>query len=166
MISEQWTKAADPRQPGHAEEDFIIIRHATSAIGTLFAPATRRLRLLRLPPLEGLHSLRAKVEPPLLSLGAEAVRKADAATTVMRPEQLWRSLCSDQAAEVDYHAMLRVDTGLTMCSTKPPLTADVQDTRTRTASCVSTSPRGPTSRTQIAATLTPSLSPSTHARER
>ena len=69
--------------------------------------------LLHLPRMDG-HGQgeRVKNGPTLAGHGAEAVRDAIASTITMLPEQLRRSLTSDQGAELAQHAQLRIDSGL------------------------------------------------------
>jgi IS30 family transposase len=111
MISERPAEADDRAVPGHWEGDLIIGR-GRSAIGTLVERTTRFTILLHLPPMEGHQRPRKKNGPALTGSGAEAVREAITHQITKLPEELRRSLCWDQGAEMAEHAKLRVETGL------------------------------------------------------
>ena len=111
-ISERPAEVADRAVPGHWEGDLIIGLNR-SAISTLVERTTRFTMLLHLPPLPGHGDRpRAKNGPALAGHGAEAVRDAIASAITTLPDQLRRSLTSDQGAEMAKHADLRVETGL------------------------------------------------------
>lgn len=112
MISERPEEAEDRAVPGHWEGDLIIGLNR-SAIGTLVERTTRFTMLLHLPPMPG-HGQgdRQKNGPALAGHGAEAVRDAIARSIVHLPQQLRRSLCWDQGAEMARHADLKILAGL------------------------------------------------------
>jgi IS30 family transposase len=109
MISERPAEADDRAVPGHWEGD-LIVGLESSALGTLVERTTRFTMLLHLPRMEG-HGNQPKARngPALTGHGAEAVRDAMAASITTLPEQLRRSLTSDQGAEMAQHAQLRLD---------------------------------------------------------
>jgi IS30 family transposase len=117
MISERPAEAEDRAVPGHWEGD-LMLGLGSSAIGTLVERSSRFTMLLHLPPLDGHDGPRVKNGPALAGHGAEAVR--DTITTL--PEQLRRSLTSDQGAEMAQHAQLRIDAGLPVyfCDPRSP----------------------------------------------
>jgi IS30 family transposase len=112
MISQRPAEAADRAVPGHWEGD-LILRLASSAIGTLVERTTRFTMLLHLPRLVG-HGevLRIKNGPALAGHGAEAVRDAITRSIITLPEELRRSLTWDQGAEMAEHDRLKIDAGV------------------------------------------------------
>ena len=121
MISRRPPDAADRAVPGHWEGD-LILGGDSSAIGTLVERCTRFTILLHLPRMPGHGQPRVNNGPALAGHGAEAVRDAIAASISTLPEQLRRSLTSDQGAEVAQHAQLRIQTGLAIyfCDPRSP----------------------------------------------
>src|SRR5215212_5562310 len=111
MISQRAAEAADRAVPGHWEGD-LIVGLGSPAIGTLVERSSRFTMLLQLPPMDGHDGPQAKNGSALTGHGAEAVRDAIADSIRTLPEQLRRSLTSDQGAEMAQHAQLRIDTGL------------------------------------------------------
>jgi IS30 family transposase len=67
--------------------------------------------LLHLPPMSD-QGPRVKHDPALAGHGPEAHRDAIAEAITTLPEQLSRSLTSDQGTEMARHAQLRIQTGL------------------------------------------------------
>lgn len=122
MITQRPAEAADRAVPGHWEGD-LILGLGSSAIGTLVERTTRFTMLLHLPRQAG-HGCgpRIKNGPALAGHGAEAVRDAIARTITTLPDQLRRSLTWDQGAEMAQHALLRIDTGLSIyfCDPQSP----------------------------------------------
>ena len=150
MISERPAEAEDRAVPGHGEGD-LIIGLGSSAIGTLVERTTRFTMLLHLPRMAARGRLRVKNGPALAGHGAEAVRDAITSTITALPDQLRRSLTWDQGAEMAQHAQLRIDTGLPSSAT-PAVRGSAARTRTPTACCASTSPKGLTSIGTVRAT--------------
>ncbi len=111
LISGRPPEAADRAVPGHWEGD-LILGLESSAIGTLVERTTRFTMLLQLPRMSGHGEPRMKNGPALAGHGAEAMRKAIAASIITLPEHLRRSLTWDQGSEMAQHAQLRLDTGL------------------------------------------------------
>ena len=112
MISERPAEVADRAVPGHWEGD-LILGLDSSAIGTLVERTTRFTMLLHLPRMaEHGVGVRVKNGPALAGHGAEAVRDSISSTITHLPEQLRRSLTSDQGAEMAQHVRLKIDTGL------------------------------------------------------
>jgi IS30 family transposase len=111
MISARPAEAEDRAVPGHWEGDLILGANQ-SAIGTLVERSTRFTMLLYLPPMPGHGGPKVKNGPPLAGRGAEAVRDAITTQLLALPEQLRRSLTSDQGAEMTQHAQLTIDSGL------------------------------------------------------
>ena len=142
MISERPAEAEDRAVPGHWEGD-LIIGLGSSAIGTLVERTTRFTMLLHLPRMAERGRLRVKNGLALAGHGAEAVRDAITSTITALPDQLRRSLTWDQGAEMAQHAQLRIDTGLQVFFCAPAVHGSAARTRTPTACCASTSPKGP-----------------------
>ena len=111
MITERPAEANDRAVPGHWEGD-LILGLDSSAIGTLVERSTRFTLLLHLPRMTEFGQPRVKNGPALAGHGAEAVRDAIAASIVVLPKQLRRSLTWDQGAEMAQHVQLRIKTGL------------------------------------------------------
>jgi len=111
MITERPAEANDRAVPGHWEGD-LILGLDSSAIGTLVERSTRFTLLLHLPRMTDFGQPRVKNGPALAGHGAEAVRDAIAASIVVLPKQLRRSLTWDQGAEMAQHVQLRIKTGL------------------------------------------------------
>ena len=112
MISKRPAEVADRGVPGYWEGD-LIMGLGSSAIGTLVERTTRFTLLLHLPRMVG-HGQEAQVKngPALAGHGAEAVCDAITRTIITLPEQLRRSLTSDQGAELAQHARLKIDAGV------------------------------------------------------
>ena len=152
MISERPAEAEDRAVPGHWEGD-LIIGLGSSAIGTLVERTTRFTMLLHLPRMAERGRLRVKNGLALAGHGAEAVRDAITSMITALPDQLRRSLTWDQGAEMAQHAQLRIDTGLHVFFCDPPaVRGSAARTRTPTACCASTSPKGLTSIGTVLAT--------------
>lgn len=111
MIAARPAEAETRAVPGHWEGDLILGR-GSSAIGTLVERTTRFTMLLHLPRMADHGQARVKNGPPLAGHGAEAVRDAIAASIIMLPEALRRSLTWDQGTEMAQHTKLRIETGL------------------------------------------------------
>jgi IS30 family transposase len=107
--------------PGHWEGD-LILGTDRPAIGTLVERSSRFTMLLHLPPIERHNSPRTTAGPAITGAGAGAVRNAIADTIATLPEQLRRSLTSDQGIEMAQHVQLRLDTGLEIyfCDPRSP----------------------------------------------
>lgn len=111
LISQRPAEVLDRAVPGHWEGD-LILGLGSSAIGTLVERSTRFTILLHLPRMENYGEPRNKNGPPLAGHGAEAVRKAIAASIVKLPKHLKRSLTWDQGTEMAQHEKLRVQAKL------------------------------------------------------
>ncbi len=111
LISERPAEVEDRAIPGHWEGD-LILGAGSSAIGTLVERTTRFTILLHLPRMENYGAPRNKRSPPLAGHGAEAVRKAIAASIIKLPKHLKRSLTWDQGTEMAQHEELRVQVNL------------------------------------------------------
>ena len=111
LISKRPAEVEDRAVPGHWEGD-LILGAGSSAIGTLVERTTRFTILLHLPRMENYGEPRNKLSPPLAGHGAEAVRKAIAASILKLPKHLKRSLTWDQGTEMAQHEKLRVQANL------------------------------------------------------
>ena len=151
MISARPAEAEDRAVPGHWEGD-LIIGLGSSAIGTLVERTTRFTMLLHLPRMADRGRLRVKNGPALAGHGAEAVRDAITSTLATLPDQLRRSLTWDQGAEMAQHAKTAYRRGCTSSSATPAVRGSAARTRTPTACCASTSPKGLTSIGTVLAT--------------
>ena len=109
------------RQAGHWEGD-LILGLGSSAIGTLVERRTRFTILLHLPRMLGHGQPALKNGQPLAGHGAEAVRKAIAASISHLPSVLRRTLTWDQGSEMAQHAQLRRDIGtrIYFCEPRSP----------------------------------------------
>ena len=104
LISERPACVEDRAVPGHWEGD-LILKLASSAIGTLVERSTRFTMLLHLPPLPGHREQpRDKRGPVLAGHGANAVRAAITKAMASLPEQFRKSLTWDQGSETSRHA--------------------------------------------------------------
>lgn len=121
MISERPVEAEDRDVPGHWEGD-LILGLGSSAIGTFVERTTRFTILLHLPRMEDYGQPRTKRSPALAGHGAEAVRKAIAASILKLPKHLRRSLTWDQGAEMSQHEQLRIEANLPIffCNPQSP----------------------------------------------
>ena len=137
MISARPAEAEDRAVPGHWEGD-LIIGLGSSAIGTLVERTTRFTMLLHLPRMADRGRLR--VDGPALA-GHGADPRCDHVDARDASDQLRRSLTWDRA-EMAQHAKLRIDTGRTSSSATPAVRGSAARTRTPTACCASTSPKG------------------------
>jgi IS30 family transposase len=103
---------------GHWEGD-LIIGLGTSAIGTLVERQTRFTILLHLPRMAEHGVARGKNGPALAGHGAEAVRKAITGAMLPLPQELRKSLTSDQGPEMAQHPQLKDETGMRIYFCEP-----------------------------------------------
>ncbi|MFC5830668.1 IS30 family transposase [Nonomuraea insulae] len=126
MISERPAEADDRAVPGHWEGDCIIGKNGNSAIGTLVERSTRYVMLIHLP-----HGRSAGL-----------MREALTQTITTLPRHLLRSLTWDQGSEMGSHGAFTLETDVPVYSATRPAHGSAAPTRTPTACCASTSPKG------------------------
>ena len=121
MVNRRPAEVNERKVPGHWEGD-LILGLESSAIGTVVERSTRYTLLLHLPRMNKQGAAKKKNGPALAGHGADAVRRALAASLRPMPVKMRHSLTWDQGAEMAQHVQLKLETGMEVyfCDPRSP----------------------------------------------